>query len=256
MNEIPTCDLLINQGKTFGVTLRWGASPLVYKSITGITRAAPGVFTAPSHGIPNGWLVAILGVQGMIEVNSPSPTNLKYRQATFVDANTILFDTLDTSMNEPYESGGSLVYKTPVDINGFTARMAIRTSLSKPKLLRCSVAGTSGAGEDMPTGASVDGSVTWVDAAADAVRTTTWAPFTAFNVNDVIDVYEVLRLVSPTNITLDNSAKTIAISIAASVTANIWWTKAYYDLELISGAGVVTGLIKGAVSVSKEATTP
>lgn len=56
---------------------------------------------------------------------------------------------------------------------------------------------------------------------------------------------------------VDNTAKTITLSIDADETAEITWKKGVYDLELVSGAAtpVVTGLLYGSITVSSEVTT-
>lgn len=55
-------------------------------------------------------------------------------------------------------------------------------------------------------------------------------------------------------IELNNTLKTITLTILATVTAAITWTAGVYDLELVSAGGVVTRLVEGAVSVSEEVT--
>lgn len=65
----------------------------------------------------------------------------------------------------------------------------------------------------------------------------------------------LLTLVSPTDIALDDTAHTITITITATATAALTWTKGVYDLELVSGAGAVTKLYTGSITVSKEVTT-
>ena len=61
---------------------------------------------------------------------------------------------------------------------------------------------------------------------------------------------------SPDNrIALDNTNHTITINISAVDTAAFTFTTGVYDLELVSGAGVVTTLYSGGVSVVKEVTT-
>ncbi len=64
----------------------------------------------------------------------------------------------------------------------------------------------------------------------------------------------LISLVSPTDIALDNTQHTITITIAASVTAALTFETGVYDLELVSGAGVVTRLVEGNVFVSDEVT--
>lgn len=61
-------------------------------------------------------------------------------------------------------------------------------------------------------------------------------------------------LVSPTDIVLDDTLKTITVSISATATAAYTFTTGVYDLELVSGAGVVTKLLSGSVSVLPEVT--
>lgn len=64
----------------------------------------------------------------------------------------------------------------------------------------------------------------------------------------------LVSLVSPTNIALDNSAHTITVTIAAADTAAYDFTVGVYDLEMVSGAGVVTRLDEGNVLVVGEVT--
>jgi hypothetical protein len=56
-------------------------------------------------------------------------------------------------------------------------------------------------------------------------------------------------------IVLDNTAKTITILLDAATTAAYTWVKGVYDLEMVSAAGVVTAILTGRVTVTKEVTT-
>lgn len=63
---------------------------------------------------------------------------------------------------------------------------------------------------------------------------------------------------SPLNIlsiAIDNAGKTITLSIAATATDDIAWAKGVYDLEMVSAGGVVTTILSGKVTVTKEVTT-
>jgi len=63
---------------------------------------------------------------------------------------------------------------------------------------------------------------------------------------------------SPLNIisvTIDNTAKTITVLISATATAALTWARGVYELEMVSGSGVVTALLVGKISVTKEVTT-
>lgn len=55
-------------------------------------------------------------------------------------------------------------------------------------------------------------------------------------------------------ITLGGALGTITLAIAAAATAILSEESGVYDLELVSGTGVVTRLLEGAVTVSKEVT--
>lgn len=61
-------------------------------------------------------------------------------------------------------------------------------------------------------------------------------------------------LVSPTDIVLDDTNHLITLTISATDTAAYDFTDAVYDLELVSGAGVVTRLLEGNVTVLSEVT--
>jgi hypothetical protein len=56
------------------------------------------------------------------------------------------------------------------------------------------------------------------------------------------------------DIVLGGSAGTIVVTASATATAAITERAAFYDLELVSGSGVVTRLLQGAVSITPEVT--
>lgn len=197
-------DFVIEQGRTFTRVLRWEAPPYVYKPITGITRAAPVRITAASHGIPEGWRVAVVSVKGMTDINAATdpPKEKDYHAATVVDPNSIEFNDVNSSDFKPYSSGGYLQFLTPVSLAGCTARMKIKDK--------------------------VGGTVLASTEAGDAPLNTL-------------------------TVALDDTAKTITITMSASDTEDITWKKGVYDLE-IDSAGVVTALLTGAIAVTREVT--
>lgn len=126
-----TCEskLTIIQGKTFSRVLRWESLPYIYKPITSITKTAPAGIQATAHGLVDGWRVAVVSVQGMTEINSkynpPKPTD--FRKVTVVDANNITLNAVNAAgFSTHTPSTGYLQYYTPVDLNGYTARMSIK----------------------------------------------------------------------------------------------------------------------------------
>ena len=194
-------DLEICKGATFSKVLRWESATVVFKPITGITKAAPPVVTAIGHGAPDGWRVAITGVLGMTQINAANnpPKNSQYVKAKLLTADTVSLNAVDASSFSSYTSGGILRYNQPVDLAGYTARMHIRASQAA--------------------------SVTLLELTTENSR-----------------------------IALDNTLKTITLSLLASVTAAITWTTGVYDLELVSAGGVVSRLLEGAVNIHQEVT--
>ena len=57
------------------------------------------------------------------------------------------------------------------------------------------------------------------------------------------------------SVALDTANSTITITISATATAGLTWTKGVYELEMVSPTGVVTAILSGKVTVSKEVTT-
>lgn len=55
-------------------------------------------------------------------------------------------------------------------------------------------------------------------------------------------------------ITLGGAAGTVGLLIPAATTTSFDFTTAVYDLELVSGSGVVTRLLSGKITLSKEVT--
>ncbi len=62
------------------------------------------------------------------------------------------------------------------------------------------------------------------------------------------------ELTSGAGITLGGVAGTIELLISDTDTAAFSFTSAVYDLELVSGGGIVTRLLEGSVTLKKEAT--
>lgn len=132
-----TKDLIILQGKTFALPLRYESTPVVYKPITGITQSAPVSITAPAHGIPNGWRVAVVSVKGMTEINAEANAvkDKDYHIATVVNANTVELNDVNSTDFKTYVSGGYLQFNTPVDLAGATARMSVKDKVGGTELL-------------------------------------------------------------------------------------------------------------------------
>lgn len=197
----PTLNITIRKGETFSKVCRWESAPLISKAITGITKAAPAVVTAVGHGVPDGWRVAVVGAQGMTEINALSypPKANEFRKSILLTADTVELNEVSSAEYTAWTSGGFLVYYTPVDLSGFTARMDIRRTVAS-------------------------------------------------------DDAEVSLTTENGGIALDNALKTITITIEATATDDLDFASGVYDLEMVSGAGVVTMLLAGSVAVVSEVT--
>lgn len=195
-------DLVIEQGKTFSRTIRWETTPLVWKPITAIGQVAPALITAVAHGVPDGWKVAVTNAGGMLNINAPHtpPWDDEFQPATLVGVNQVSLNAVSAAGFDPYTSGGYLVYYTPVDLTGYSARMKIK----------------------------------------DQIGGTVLASFV---------------VQAGTGFVLDPTTQTIVLTIIATDTAAYTWTTGVYDLELVSGAGVVTAILSGAITVVDEVTT-
>ena len=130
-------DLVIQQGSTFQKVVRWESLPFQYAAISAITKAAPCVVTAASHGLQDGWRAAVVSALGMRQINAKRipPRSSELHAITYVSATQVSFNDVDSSKYSTYTSGGFLVSYTPVSLVGFTARMQIRATVESTTTL-------------------------------------------------------------------------------------------------------------------------
>lgn len=120
----------IYQGSTFKQIVRWESSERAYANITGITKAAPCVITAPGHGVPAGWRFIVTDVGGMKEINDPDT----YLIANSVTTDTITVSGLNAASYSAYTTGGIITYNVPNNLSA-TARMQIREKITSSTIL-------------------------------------------------------------------------------------------------------------------------
>jgi len=120
------------QGSTFAEVLRWESAVKVYVPITGITKSAPLVVTAPSHGIPNDWRVKFTNIVGMTDLNSSE----NYYQVTATTTNSLTVNSVNSLGFKDYVSGGIVEYNKPIDMTGYTARMQIRAKITDTAIIQ------------------------------------------------------------------------------------------------------------------------
>lgn len=121
----------IYQGSTFAEVLRWESAVKVYAPITGITKSAPLVVTAPAHGIPVEWRVKFTNIAGMTDLNSDSI----YHQVSATTSDTLTINSINALGFKAYVSSGVVEYNKPVDLSDYTARMQIRPKLEDTAII-------------------------------------------------------------------------------------------------------------------------
>jgi len=121
-------NLTVYQGSTLTEVLRWESSTKSYAVITGISKTAPVVITAPGHGIPSEWRVKLSNIGGMIELN----TGDEYHQVSDITTNTFTINSVNSTGYKLYTTGGIVEFNTPINLTGYTARMQIRESINNP----------------------------------------------------------------------------------------------------------------------------
>lgn len=122
--------LNVFQGKTYSRALRWAEYERTAIAITAITQGFPPIVSAAAHGLPAGWPAYVQSVKGMTQVNRAKP----YRTSV-VDANSVKLVNIDSSEFDAYTSGGFLVFNTPKNLAGYSARMHIRPDWKSQSLL-------------------------------------------------------------------------------------------------------------------------
>lgn len=125
-------DIQIRQGSTFTLPIMWELDALIYKTITGIAQSAPVRLTVPGHGIPTGWMAAVMNVKGPTPLNAAEnpPKDNEFLPVTVVDDDTVEFNKINGAGYKAYVSGGQLAYYAPGDLTDLVdVRMQIRTKI-------------------------------------------------------------------------------------------------------------------------------
>jgi tRNA threonylcarbamoyladenosine modification (KEOPS) complex Pcc1 subunit len=103
-------------------------------------------------------------------------------------------------------------------------------------------------------GATFSRSITWTDSARNPYNITGYTA--RMHVRETANASSTIVTLTTSNsrITLGGTAGTITLTIAATDTANLTPGLYVYDLELVSGAGVVSRIIEGNFKVKAEVT--
>lgn len=131
--------LTIRKGETFEQVFRWETEPFIVKTITSISRGVSVRIVAVGHGLVNGWRSAVVGAKDLTALNAANnpPEGDDFRRATVIDADTIEFNGLSTldAKKAHVANSGALVYYTPHDLTGYTARMSIKDKVGGTVIL-------------------------------------------------------------------------------------------------------------------------
>jgi hypothetical protein len=128
MIEPAKLNFKVYQGSTFLQQLRWESETKTYISIVSISKSAPvQIIVSSSVNLPPvGWRVRVTGVAGMKEINMSEDV---YHILTSKTGTLLELNSINSIPYTTYTSGGTLVFNTPVSLQGYTARMQIRKKL-------------------------------------------------------------------------------------------------------------------------------
>ncbi len=103
-------------------------------------------------------------------------------------------------------------------------------------------------------GATLSLPIVWKDSDGNVVNITGYTA--RMQVRQTVPATTILLSATTENgkLVIDGSNGKVTILLSAADTTAITWLTGVYDLELISGSGVVTRLLEGSVSVSREVT--
>ena len=103
-------------------------------------------------------------------------------------------------------------------------------------------------------GATFSRTITWTDSARNPYNLTGYTA--RMHVRETANAASTITTLTTSNsrIALGGAAGTVTLTIAATDTANLTAGLYVYDLELVSGAGVVSRIIEGNFKVKAEVT--
>lgn len=129
MVEIQKLTLSVRRGSAEDIPIRIETGRWSYAGITAIGQTAPLRVTAPGHGVPDNWAVALMNVRAVgpfaAANNPPKPSDMHL--ATRVDADTVEFNVINGAGFRAFSGGGQLAWRVPLDLTLYVgARMNVR----------------------------------------------------------------------------------------------------------------------------------
>ena len=257
----------LTEGHSYTTVIRLETDPIVRKAITSIT--APNgcaLIHVPSHGVKDGWRVAVTNAKGMPKINADlealanpeDPENAnQYHQATVVDADHIELNRLNiVDFGTHTANTGFIQYNTPAVLTGNTYRTRVRDKKGG-KLLVCISAGTSGTTK--PTMAMADGTCLWA-VGAPAGDEKVWTANTVYEVGDVIDLSIIASSLAedaPLNviaITPNETTSTIKLTFSVAASILMAGKTGYFDIEEVTADDPpqVRAIVSSSIIVEME----
>lgn len=201
--------LRIRKGETFERILRWETNTIAYAAMSAATQAGPVAISANAHGIPDGWRIArIVGVLGMKQLNTHR---------------LVAGEWVETPLGENFSEG---IVATVSSANALNLNAVNSASYD---------AYTSGGILEYYTPKDLTGYTARMQVRASADDDTVLLELTTDPDPDG----------NPGNsrIVIDNTEKTITLSIEVDDIDAIDWETGVATLEMVSSTGVVTLLI-------------
>ena len=103
----------------FRKVLRLESETKVYVPVAAVTNSAPvEVSTSVPHNLPDGWRVKVTGISRMPELS-------KYNQISNSSPGTFQINNINTTEHKPYDSGGIVEYRQPIDLDNLKVVLTI-----------------------------------------------------------------------------------------------------------------------------------
>jgi hypothetical protein len=269
----------IYQGSTFQETFRWESETKVYVPISAIAKSAPCVVTTSTpHNLPVGWRFRVVGAGGMKEINSVGED---YYLSTGFSSEAAeleqIWNDQEIQWTDARDQDAATVAPTVRPWAGMNSTDAYTQIMSY----------TAPAGKPVPANlpqvanSAKQAYQTWQATLASEARTISInqvnslgyntytsggvvefnqpVPLSGFQarmqIRETVDSTTVIHEATTQNgqLILDQTNKTIQITLLANITQNFTFATAVYSLELYNGNNVIP-FINGNLTLVQEVT--
>lgn len=271
----------IYQGSTFQEAYRWESQTKVYVPIQSISKAAPCVITTTAaHNLPVGWRFRVVGAGGMKEINTVSED--AYYTST---GNVSVRDYLQSVWNDLEELW---IINRDQDLAAIAPATRPWANLPSHQAYSAITNYTTPQGATPPplnlvvvAKSAMDAREAWLTDTSStttielnqvnslAYNTYTSGGIIEYNAPLDLSIYKarmqirksvsspdvIYQATSDTGeIVLDNTYRTITLTIPASITSGFTFTSAVYSIELYDMTGRVVPFLAGNLTLVQEVT--